>query len=294
MSSSSKDAQLYRLDDCRHGRFLTNVNDTYIGHSLRTYGEWSEAEVCLFSQIVRPGDTVLEAGANIGSHTTWFSRAVGDTGSVLAFEANRHTHQLLCANLALNECLNVHAHHTAIGAAGGMIDFPVLDPKAVNNFGSASLVRHSYDKTERVMQRSVDELQLERLDFLKSDIEGYELELLKGAQATITRLRPVLFLEISPVPGRPTGNRDDLVGFLASLDYACYYYVAPMFNTANYRSQVEDVFHGVSIDMLCTPAERVSVQGLTQAEVGDTHIELREDSMTYTLLPWAGAQVRRL
>lgn len=294
MSSSSKDAQLYRLDECRHGRFLTNVNDTYIGHSLRTYGEWSEAEVSLFSQIVRPGDTVLEAGSNIGSHTTWFSQAVGDTGSVLAFEANRHTHQLLCANLALNECLNVHAHHMAIGAAAGTIDFPALDPKAVNNFGSASLVRHAYDKTERVMQRSVDELRLERLDFLKSDIEGYELELLKGAQATITRLRPMLFLEISPLPGRPTGNRDDLVGFLALLNYACYYYVAPMFNAGNYRSQAEDVFRGVSIDMLCVPAERVSVQGLTQAEVGDTHIELREDSMTYTLLPWEGAQVRRL
>ncbi len=294
MSSSSKEAQLYRLDECRHGRFLTNVNDTYIGHSLRTYGEWSEAEVSLFSQIVRPGDTVLEAGSNIGSHTTWFSRAVGDTGSVLAFEANRHTHQLLCANLALNECLNVHTHHAAIGAASGTVNFPVLDPKSINNFGSASLVRHAYDKTERVMQRSVDELQLERLDFLKSDIEGYEIELLKGSQDTLTRLRPVLFLEITPFPGKLTGNRDDLVDFLASLNYVCHYYVAPMFNTANYRSQEEDVFRSASIDLLCTPVERVSVQGLTQAGVGDTHIELREDSLTYTLLPWSGAQVRLL
>ena len=53
-----------RLKDCRHGRMLYNVNDRYIGRSLDLYGEFSEAEVELFRQIVRPGDIVVEVGAN--------------------------------------------------------------------------------------------------------------------------------------------------------------------------------------------------------------------------------------
>lgn len=86
---------LYKLKDVRHGRYLFNPNDTYIGRSLDFYGEWSDAEIWLFGQIARPGDTVPEAGANIGSHTAWLSRTVAH-GQVFAFEPARHTHQLLC------------------------------------------------------------------------------------------------------------------------------------------------------------------------------------------------------
>ena len=283
---------LYQLDQCRHGRFLTNVNDTYVGHSLRTYGEWSEAEISLFSQIVRPGDTVLEAGSNIGSHTTWFSAAVGDTGCVQAFEANRHTHQLLCANLALNECLNVHTHHAAIGAAAGEVHFPVPDPKITNNFGAVSLKVHRGGKSEPVRQIAVDDLGLEQLRFIKSDIEGCELELLKGARETLARLRPLLFLEVFPVTGQAGGNRDELVAFLDAIGYASYYYLAPMFNPSNFRSLQQDIFSGSSIDLLCVPAEKAQVHGLTRAEIGDTRLEYRADQIIYSFLPWTGAQIQ--
>ena len=98
---------IYKLVAARHGRFFVNSNDTYVGNSMQHYGEWSEPEIALFEQVVRPGDTVLEAGANMGSHTVWLSKHVGQEGAVYAFEPARHTFQLLCANLVANDCLRL-------------------------------------------------------------------------------------------------------------------------------------------------------------------------------------------
>src|SRR5437773_2697778 len=92
--------QFNRLKQCRHGMMLYNINDVYIGRSLDQYGEFSEGELDLFQQFVKPGQLILEVGANIGAHTVWLAQAVGSTGTVLAFEPQRIVYQALCANLA--------------------------------------------------------------------------------------------------------------------------------------------------------------------------------------------------
>ena len=91
----------YETNNCRYGKMIYNKNDIHIGKSLSIYGEWSEPETFLFSQIVKSGNHVIEVGSNIGSHTIMLSKAVGENGKVYAFEPQRHTFQLLCANLAL-------------------------------------------------------------------------------------------------------------------------------------------------------------------------------------------------
>ena len=54
---------------CRHGLMVFNRHDQFIGKALKVYGEYSEGEYDVFSQVVKPGDTVIEAGANLGAHT---------------------------------------------------------------------------------------------------------------------------------------------------------------------------------------------------------------------------------
>lgn len=286
---------LYELTDARHGRFVYNTNDKFVGRSLAVYGEWSEAEINLFRQIVREGDTVIEAGANIGTHTVFLSRAVGASGKVLAFEASRHTHQLLCANMALNECLNVHAIQKAIGSANGSALFPVMDPSLPGNFGEASLRgAATAAAAEEVAMQSIDALALERLDFVKADIEGNELALLEGAADTLRRLRPVVYLEIDCANGKPTGNRDELVDFLESRGYAAFYYIAPMFNPANFRGVSEDHMGAVSLDMVCVPVEKASMLGLTQAKVGDSAISISPGVLNFSALGCDNARFARL
>src|SRR5437870_1047961 len=90
-----------QLRRCRHGLMLYNLNDTYIGAMLEKYGEFSEGETDVFHQLVRPGMTVVEVGANVGAHTLSIARLVGPQGRVLAFEPQRSIFQMLCANLAM-------------------------------------------------------------------------------------------------------------------------------------------------------------------------------------------------
>ena len=81
---------------------LYNPRDMYIGRSLDLYGEFSEGEVEVFAQILREGDLALDLGANIGCHTVFMAKKVGDKGVVIAVEPQRLIFQLLSANVALN------------------------------------------------------------------------------------------------------------------------------------------------------------------------------------------------
>jgi hypothetical protein len=87
---------------CKYGLTLYNSNDMYVGKSLDQYGEYAEAEIDLFKELIKEGDTVYDIGANIGSHTLAMARMVGEEGTVAAFEPQRQIYYVLCGNIALN------------------------------------------------------------------------------------------------------------------------------------------------------------------------------------------------
>ncbi|WP_126282979.1 FkbM family methyltransferase [Burkholderia stagnalis] len=253
---------LYASQKCRYGTMMFNANDEFVGRSLSLYGEWSEPESFVFSQIIRDGDVVVEAGANIGSHTVMLSRAVGDAGIVFAFEPQRHTFQLLCANLALNERLNVRALQCAVGDAEGAVEFPIADPRLANNFGGSSLFLQGLP-TESVALRTVDSLRLPRFDFLKADVEGFEANVIRGAHESIRTHRPIVYLEYL---NHYTGDSSKVfLDYFTSLDYRVWYFITPVFNHQNYLGSAENVFDGIwSFDLICIPRERGEMHGLVE------------------------------
>src|SRR5579871_2985737 len=123
--------------ETRYGRMWALAGDRYITRCLEAYGEYCEAEADLFRQLVRPGMTVVEAGANIGTHTLMLARACAP-GRLIAFEPQQRVFQLLCANLAANGLGNVTALPEAMGAAEGLAQLPALDYAGANNFGAVS------------------------------------------------------------------------------------------------------------------------------------------------------------
>ncbi len=275
---------IIRHREGRHGRFFYNVNDTYIGRSMHLYGEWSEAEVHLFSQIVRPGDVVLEAGSNIGTHTVPLSRLAGDTGCVHAFEPQDHIHQLLCANLISNGCTNTRVYQSAVGATDGFTDMMEADIHHPNNFGGVSLLYRDGFAMRMVPLRTIDSLKLDRLDFLKADVEGFEFEMLSGCAQTLQRCRPVVFVE-SVGPGGD--GRARLRDYFLSQGYQCWHYITPLFNPQNFGAWPHDEFTGIcSIDMLCVPDGRARVSGLEDAGQAKT--------APRTLDEWRGARFEHL
>src|SRR5712692_1599177 len=90
------------LKRCKHGYFLFNRNDAFVGKALDLYGEWCEREITILSHIVRPGDFVIDIGANIGTHTIALANMVTGSGLVIAIEAQRQMHNFLVANVAIN------------------------------------------------------------------------------------------------------------------------------------------------------------------------------------------------
>jgi FkbM family methyltransferase len=247
------------IAQCRHGPMLYNRHDKYIGASLRKYGEFSSGESALFQKLVLPGMVVVEVGANIGAHTVELSRLVGPQGAVVAFEPQRLVFQTLCANLALNSCANVHAVQAAIGAVAGEIAVPFLPPDRPANFGGLSLI--GAQGGEKASLRTIDGLGIPACHFLKLDLEGMEVEALRGGAQTVRTHRPLIYAEND----RPERS-EELIGLLLAWSYRIYWHTPPLFSATNFAGDPENIFGDiVSLNVLCVPAERnITVQGLTE------------------------------
>src|SRR5512141_1091170 len=226
---------------------LYNIHDIYIGRSLEHYGEFSEGEGDLFRQLVKPGQVIVEVGANIGAHTLLLAQLSGVGGKVLAFEPQRIVFQTLCANLALNSITNVHCFHAAVGGTPGHVVVPLLDYSRDGNFGGLELGSHA--QGESVPLLTIDSLNLPRCDFLKIDVEGMEQQVLEGAVKTIAMHSPVLYVE-----NDRKEKAAPLIRFIDSLGYNMYWHTPPLFNPGNYSGNPENIFGPiVSINMLCLP-----------------------------------------
>jgi FkbM family methyltransferase len=249
------------VKQCRHGLFAYNLNDQYIGRSLDAYGEWAELEVALLFQILKPGDVVLDVGANIGTHTVAFAQKVTQAGVVLAFEPQRLTYQLLCANVALNALTNVVCHNVVVSDGQESALIPTLDPTIATNFGS--LKSDGHDRGERVRAVRIDDLQLARCSLMKIDVEGAETRVLAGARTTLAACRPVLYVEHNSEDGS-----SGVLEMLHEVGYSCWWHVPSSFNQANYFGSTELIFAPYyEGNVLCFPTEaKVNAQGLWPVE----------------------------
>src|SRR5579871_7070755 len=162
------------VKQCKHGLFMYNRNDAFIGRGLSLYGEWCDFEIQLLRQFIKLGDTVIDAGANIGTHAVAFANLVGPSGVVHAFEPQRRNFLMLAGNVALNALENVVCHQKALGAVNGEISVPVLpDPEISYNYSAIHLSEES-KQGERVPIVTLDSLDLQACRVIKIDTEGME------------------------------------------------------------------------------------------------------------------------
>lgn len=252
MPDDSADLGFNRIGQTRHGRFLYNHNDHYIGRSIERYGESSELELELLRQLCGPGSVVFDVGANVGDHALPLARHVMPSGVVFAFEPVRVLFQTLCANIALNSLVNVECVNAAVGEASGHVLIPEVDFSRAGNYGAFELA--SFSQGRPVRKVTLDEFAdgLSRVDLVKIDVEGMESAVLAGARRLLATFRPLLYVENDRVE-----SSRHLIETLWRLEYRLYWHLPPLYNPHNFRGESENIFPNVvACNMLCIPRER--------------------------------------
>ncbi|MDG0815898.1 FkbM family methyltransferase [Bdellovibrio svalbardensis] len=230
------------LVQTRQGPFLTVVTDFFVGRALKEYGEYSQAEVILFSELIKPGMVVVEAGAHLGAHSVAFGNLVGPKGKVICYEPQEFLWTINRQNCFLQNLTQVEVRKEGLAQKNSSRKIETPEYSRLGNFGALELKldQSSEDPHQTIQMVTLDSLELDRLDFMKLDIEGMELEALFGAEKTIRRLKPVLYVENDRTDIAP-----DLENLLRSWGYILYQHFPPLFNTDNFNKNSLNIYPGI-------------------------------------------------
>lgn len=253
-----------RIRRCRHGLIVYLASDNTIGRSLELYGEFAESENILMTALLRPGDIAIDVGANVGTVTLALARRIGSTGLLYAFEPQRVIFQNLCATLALNGLTNVRAFPLAVGENAGSVRVPQLDLQRPANFGAVRV--GSSDDGEEVPLVNLDSLSLASCALIKIDVEGMDCDVLLGADQTVARCRPFIYMEAKKGP-----KTEKAITWLQSRDYNCLWHFAAFYSRKNYCKRSENVFgNRGDINLLGLPKEKSVNLNLPRIERPDS------------------------
>lgn len=163
------------------------------------YFRFSDDSMDNLVRLTSPGDTVVDVGANIGSTMIPLAEKVGHRGRVIGFEPDPQRFAKCRRFLDARSLKNTELHCLGLASAAGPSRLRVRDPA---NQGMNQIVPQGITAVDAVpievtaLDDFFEDHRPERVDVVKIDVEGYELEVLKGAMATIDRYRPRLFIEI--------------------------------------------------------------------------------------------------
>ena len=179
-------------------RFLLNTKDI-IGWKIFFFGEYEKSTNDLLRRFIKPGHYVIEAGANNGSETLLLSKLVQE-GKVYAFEPVSHIYDRLEFNIKLNGLDGkIYRSMLALGDENKKIQFNIF-PLDFENQGMSSKYGNNkltskIDVQQITLDTWVRENNIPKIDFLKMDIQGAEIDLIKGAKESIAKFKPLIFTE---------------------------------------------------------------------------------------------------
>lgn len=159
-------------------------------------------DVYFLKEFIREGDWCVDIGAHLGYYTLELSRLVKDSGKVIAVEPMPKFNKTLQHLLQRKQAGNVILHQVAMGGDGDYVEMGIPKVGNTKKFAYARVMKYSehfqYIESEKVKNESGDTLlrDVPRLDFIKCDVEGLEVQVFASMSDTLARHHPILICEL--------------------------------------------------------------------------------------------------
>ena len=189
----------------------------------------AEPEMAVIPHLVAAGGCAIDLGANFGAYTHFLARTVGPAGQVHAVEPIPETFKLLRSNIRRQKLSTVSVYNVAASDRSGETSMlvPHYD-RGGENLYEAKIVSADYDLGVRhvsVPTERLDDLfgRLGRIDFIKCDVEGHELNVLRGAPEILRVHRPAWLIEVSGNPDEPDSPAAEVVDLMSRANYRVFH-----------------------------------------------------------------------
>jgi FkbM family methyltransferase len=177
--------------------FVTNETDEIQSFNFR--GQFYEKDdLDTIASFARKGMVFVDVGANVGNHALYFASAL-EASKVFVFEPNRDAFEILQINMRLNGLSNVDGSHLGKALSDKTAKGSV-EARFPNNLGYGVMREDAAGQVQIVVGDAI--LARERVDFLKIDVEGWEMSVLRGLPVCIRNSRPTIYIEVDNGNGK--------------------------------------------------------------------------------------------
>jgi FkbM family methyltransferase len=208
-----------KISNCYYGLATFVVSTRYRIERLLLYAHaYDEKTLLYLMRLVSPGDVCIDIGANIGAITLSLAHRVGPRGRVLAFEPGPFLFDRLTRNIEATGLRNVESYQEGMGNQDATLYWHLDEEE---NAGNAHLSQEPTPVPVPVVR--LDDCaavaQLNRIDFIKIDVEGMELSVVQGALDAIRRFKPHLLIETCRGDEPVADEVSEMLSLLSSLGY---------------------------------------------------------------------------
>jgi FkbM family methyltransferase len=192
----------------------------YLAHYLY-FGFKDSSHIKLY-KLVKKNDLVLDIGTNFGTTLLQFAKIIGKNGFVYGFEPDPQNFSICQNNIKLNNFSNIKVENLGVGSKEDklMLIVDSENNRGMNRISIENKGKESYIVKIICLDDWIRSNNINQINLIKIDVEGFELEVLKGAEKTLKSIKPILFIELDDNNLKlQNSSAKELIEYLVQFEY---------------------------------------------------------------------------